>query len=55
MSFRTAYSDSKRSSSRSSRGLNRGLIPDKTPEEHKKMLDEHYRLMRNWTPSKGRK
>lgn len=51
MSFRTAYSDFKRN------GVirNRGLIRDKAPEEEKKILDEYYKRMRNWTPSNGRK
>lgn len=52
MSFRTAYSSFKynRISTNS-----RGLIRDKTPEEQKKMMDEYYKQMRNYTPSNGRK
>ena len=51
MSFRTAHNDFKRNG----HTHNRGLIRDKTPEEEKKTLDEHYKRMRNWTPSNGRK
>lgn len=40
MSFSKAYSDFKRSAYRAA---NRGLIRDKTPEEHKKMMDEYYK------------
>jgi hypothetical protein len=54
MSFRTAYNDL--GNKRTSRGLNRGLIRDKTPKEEKKMMDEYYKKMRgNWTASNGRK
>lgn len=51
MSFRLAYNDFKR------KGLSStyGLIRDKTPEEEKRMMDEYYKRMRNWTPSNGRK
>lgn len=51
MSFRTAYIDFKRNGT----SHNRGLIRDKTPEEEKKMMDEYYKRIRNWTPSNGRK
>jgi len=52
MSFRTAYNDFKRNGIKSN---NRGLIRDKTPEEEKKIMDEYYKRMRNWTPHNGRK
>ena len=55
MSFRTAYYDSRRKSYSKSRGLNQGLHRDRTPEEEKRMMDEYYKRMRNWTPSNGRK
>lgn len=51
MSFRTAYNDLKNRSN----GLNRGLIRDKTPEQEKKIMDEYYKRMRQWTLSNGRK
>lgn len=51
MSFRTAYHDFKRNGKTN----NSGLIRDKTPEEEKRMMDEYYKRMRNWTPSNGRK
>lgn len=44
MSFRTAYSAlSNRRSYNSTRGLNRGLIRDKTPEELAKEREEYDR------------
>lgn len=56
MSFRTAYNDFKRTGGHThNRGLIRGLIRDRTPEEEKRMMDEYYKRMRNWTPSNGRK
>lgn len=56
MSFRSVYSDFRRNGGRSfTRGLNRDLIRDKTPEEEKRLMDEYYKRMRNWTPSNGRK
>lgn len=53
MSFRKAYNDLR--NPRNRRGLNRDLIRDKTPEEEKRLMDEYYNRMRNWTPSNGRK
>ena len=44
MSFRTAYNDFKRSSSRG-RGSNRGLIRDNTPSAEKKMMDDYYKMI----------
>lgn len=55
MSLRTAYSDLKNRSSNTPRGLNRGLIRDRTPEEERRMMDDYYIRMRNWTLSNGRK
>ena len=56
MSFRTAHNDLRnRSRNNCNHGLNRGLFRDKTAEEEKRMIDEYYKRMRNWTPSNGRK
>ena len=56
MSFRTAHNDLRnRSRNNPNRGLNRGLIRDKTAEEEKRDMDAHYKRMRNYTPSNGRK
>lgn len=54
MSFRTAYSDFKRSGSSRNRGLNQGLIRDYTPAQKKKMMQEYYTLLKNWNPKNGR-
>ena len=51
MSFRTAYYDSKRNK----RTSTRELIRDRTPEQERRMMNEYYVRMRNWTPSNGSK
>ena len=43
MSFSKAYSDFKRSTRKLA---NAGLTRDKTPEEHKKIMDEYYKRQR---------
>jgi hypothetical protein len=51
MSFRTAYNDFKRNNT----SYNRGFIRDMTSRKEKRMMDEYYKRMSNWTPSNGRK
>lgn len=52
MSFGVAYTAVKQGRRRTT---SRGLIRDYTPEQEKKMMDDYYKRMRNWTPSNGRK